>query len=300
MKSLEATVTTVSRRWIQILTPDLKALEARTSTKALDITVGDTVRYQALESDNVIDTVVPRKNELRRVSGPRSKTFAANVDLLIIVAGVGPLFNHGFIDRALVSAAIQSIPALLVVNKCDLPHEEINSAIDYYGSLCQGALRTSVKESRGLDPIIELLQSPELGIVALCGLSGVGKSSILNHLIPQAERATGQVSDRTGQGRQTTSQSVAYPYRRSGIAPLLVIDLPGFQQFGLTHLTPREVSDAFPEFLAAQPECQYNDCLHLNEPVCGVQARLKDNRILASRYESYREILKDIEAARPY
>jgi ribosome biogenesis GTPase len=135
-------------------------------------------------------------------------------------------------------------------------------------------------------------------VAALCGVSGVGKSTILNRLVPDAQARTGAVSDRTGQGKQTTTQPRAFLYGTGG--DKAIIDFPGVQFFGLSHETPQAITKAFPEFLAAAHGCRYADCRHLQEPECAVRTAIEAGTIASWRYDSYRQILQEIEDAREY
>jgi ribosome biogenesis GTPase / thiamine phosphate phosphatase len=158
----------------------------------------------------------------------------------------------------------------------------------------------SAKFSVNLEPLHELLSDPLLELVTFCGISGVGKSSLLNKLVPNGTQAVGAVSGKTGQGKQTTSQSFAYPFSRSGKPMLFIVDTPGVQHFGLTHLTKREVAAGFEEIRTLSPSCDFRDCLHVKERGCAVLEALAEKRFSESRYQSYLHILDEIESAKPY
>lgn len=297
--SISAMVIRASRRWVTLRDAQGQVLEARSSTRALDATVGDQVICEQSDSDLVIKEIEPRRNQLERKNLARSKVFAANVDHLYIVTSVGPLFNTAFIDRALVAAADQEIPATLLLNKID-SDEEIPAEVAYYESISLNILKTSVRRGDGIEQLRKNLESESANLIVFCGLSGVGKSSLLNTLVPESKRDTGSVSERTGQGKQTTTQAEAFPFERPGTQDLLIVDLPGFSQFGMIHIPADRLPLAYPEFLSVRHECAFADCSHIDEPVCGVKARLERGEIDPFRYQSYLEIRDEIKCARSY
>jgi len=220
--------------------------------------------------------------------------------MLYVVTAVIPLFNTVFVDRVLAVAHLEEIQATLILNKTDLGTEDTAPLIDIYERLEIPIFYTSAKHDHGLDEIRSQLETPALSIVALAGVSGVGKSTILNKLVPEAERKTAEVSRKTGKGRQTTSQSVGYLYNRNETPDLLIIDLPGVQNFGVTNLSPRQAAEGFPEFAEKMAQCEYHDCTHTAEPNCAVKDAVDARELSASRYYSYLHMLDEIDEAKEY
>ncbi len=276
---------------------DFRFSEHQVSNQLDDITVGDLVALKNSDSEFLIKETLPRKNCLFRSSSKRRKNICANVDLVLIISAAGTLGNTIFIDRVLTAAQLASIPAALVVNKEDAIDPQELVAI--YSALSIKILTTSTKTAHGLESLQQLILSPELSSVVLCGLSGVGKSSIINQLVPSAERRTQKLSRKTGQGQQTTTQSYGFFMERSQKHPLLLIDTPGVQNFGLSHLTPQELRVSFEEFVQASTNCKYRDCMHADEDEseCEVIRELQNGNIHPSRYASYLNILSEVDLA---
>lgn len=289
-----------SRRHVWIRCADGSNRLGRSSRRALEVVVGDTVRYHLQGDEAVIDEAHERRNLLMRCSARQTKRIVANVDLLLVVTAVKPLFNTAFVDRIIAAATEQRIPVLIVVNKDDLGTAETLSEIEIYKKLGYRICYTSAKNLSGLEQLRERLADPTIQLVALAGVSGVGKSSLLNALIPETDRKTAAVSERTGQGRQTTSQAYAYDYPVTKERSILLVDLPGLQNFGLQHLDRRSIAATFLEFERFAGSCQYSDCRHIAEPGCAVRLALSDGEIAASRYQSYLDLLAEIDAARSY
>lgn len=297
--SKQALVVSKSRRKAQIITADQKQLPAVIPGKLADTTVGDLVLYRLQGKQVLVSSILQRRNCLSRTYRKKVKTIAANLDMVFIVSAVQPLFNTSFVDRVIAVCHLQQIPHTLIVNKIDLDLEETQPLIDIYQKLGINVECTSTKISQGLAGLQKKLEDPSMKIVVLAGVSGVGKSSILNQLVPHADRKTSQVS-KTGQGRQTTSQSVGYIYKRDTGSDVLIIDLPGVQNFGVSNLNQREVADAFVEFSQMKHLCEYADCFHRAEPNCAVKDAVARDQVSESRYLSYLNMLQEIEDAREY
>ncbi|CAM5217041.1 Small ribosomal subunit biogenesis GTPase RsgA OS=Castellaniella defragrans OX=75697 GN=rsgA PE=3 SV=1 [Castellaniella defragrans] len=259
-------------------------------------TVGDQVLVQREGRDEgVIVDILPRRNLLYRSDAARSKQFAANLDQLLLVLAPEPEFSDDLLGRALVAAGSAGIPAHLILNKADL------------GSIAAARSRLAPMAALGI-PIVELcaldaaqVQS-RLGALLkdrstlLLGQSGMGKSTLLNALVPQAQAATQSHSEALGTGRHTTTQTRLFKLPGGGD----LIDSPGFQAFGLQHLDQHEIEQGFPEFADAIAHCRFYNCTHRREPGCGVLAALARGEITPARHALYQRILAENEAARKW
>ena len=228
---------------------------------------------------------------------------AANIDQsLLVVTLKEPRTSQGFIDRWLVTCEAYHVPAVLLFNKCDLyrkkEEERFAAWQKMYGDVGYGLIRMSIKTGEGLDEVKELLQNR---ISLLSGHSGVGKSSFLNALFPSMRLKTQEVSGWSGKGIHTTTFAEMFDLPPSPPAvttmppPGRVIDTPGMREFGLVDISRPELSGYFPEMRALAGQCQFNNCLHLEEPGCVVKVAVQEGSISPDRYISYCAILGSIE-----
>lgn len=297
----QAIVVSASRRHAFLTSDRLTCFKATSSSKAVNLVTGDIVRFIQKGDDYVVESILPRSNTLSRSYRNETRDLVANLAHLIIVSAVPPLFNTLFIDRVLVTAFYESIPVTLVVNKIDLGLSACETQVEMYRELGIQVLLTAAKHGQGLQELRELLAVPEKRILALTGVSGVGKSTILNKLIPDASQQVGEVSSKTGQGKQTTTQPHGFLYHaQPGVPGVMLIDLPGLQNFGVSHLTQDVVAHGFPDIQRLLPQCKYSSCRHLLEEDCGIKRAVERGELAASRYESYCYMCREIEEAKPY
>ncbi len=288
-----------SRRWAEVLRGGFQIVRGTATNNLIDdITVGDLATLTKMSGELKVTALADRKNFLTRQYGKKVKRIAANLDRLYIVTAPGTLLNIDFIDRALCAAGEQAIPTSLIFNKIDLAKGKEDSVLNYYEKIGIDIIRTSAKKG-DVSTLTGILESRNEELVSFAGVSGVGKSSLLNELIPEAERETGSVSARTGQGKQTTSQSMAYVYE-SVNKKMLIIDLPGIQNYGITHLEKQDIVRGMPDILEFAIHCEYSDCAHRAEEQCGVKAALKSGKLAEFRYNSYCAMLDEIESVREY
>lgn len=264
--------------------------------KKTGIAVGDHVQILPEgQHEGVITEVLPRRNLFYRSDAQRSKLFAANIDQLLLVLAAEPEFSDDLLGRALVAASSADIPAHIVLNKADLP----GTAAARKRLDATEALGVPVHTLSALDAdqvrecLMPLLQGR---CTLLLGQSGMGKSTLLNALVPDALAATQAHSEALGTGRHTTTLTRLYPLPDGGD----LIDSPGFQAFGLQHLEPTDIEHGFPEFAPAIAQCRFYNCMHRHEPGCGVLAAIDRGEVSAQRHALYLRILAENEAARRY
>ncbi len=263
------------------------------------IAVGDNVEFE-VEDEAVktamISVIAPRENYIVRVS-PHNKNqkhiVAANLDAAVVIATIAePRTSLGFIDRFLITAEAYHIPAIIVVNKIDLLKEKHKRQLDEWTQIYEGA-------GYELFPIVALdvntvkaLQKRIAGQITLfSGHSGVGKSTLINQLIPGVELKTHEVSGWSGKGQHTTTFAEMFDLPGGGA----IIDTPGVKEFGLIDFDKEELAQYFPEMRRVMNNCKFNNCIHINEPGCAVKAGVNDGTISQERYISYMTILDSIE-----
>lgn len=263
------------------------------------VAVGDHVLYDIEdEAANtiIIRDIAPRKNYIVRVS-PHNRNqkhiIAANLDAALVMATIAaPRTSNGFIDRFLITAEAYHIPAIIVINKTDLLEEEHQTQLAQWTQQYEGA-GYEVYPVSALDPatITALKERLRSRTTLFSGHSGVGKSTLINQLMPQLGLRTNAVSDWSGKGQHTTTFAEMFDLPDGG----RIIDTPGVKEFGLINLEREELSHYFPEMRAVLNDCRFNNCLHLNEPGCAVKAAVAEGRITQERYASYQAILDSIE-----
>lgn len=246
------------------------------------------------ERNGMIEAVLPRSSLLERPdSRGQLRPVAANIDRLGIVLANSPPLNEGLLDRYLVAASIINVTPLIIMNKIDLLDDReqasIRQRLAVYVRLGYEVLYTSAKQAHGLDALQQALSEHT---VIFVGQSGVGKSSLINGLLPGAGAETGQVSSATGKGRHTTTTASLYHLPCGG----RLIDSPGVREFGLTHAEPAEVNEAYPEIHDAAQHCRFNDCRHTNEPGCAVRAAIENDEIDEGRFTRFQAILDSLAA----
>jgi ribosome biogenesis GTPase len=296
---IEGRVLDVSRRYVTLWCAQ-GAVTGTVSSKALEVSPGDLVRAEVRDGKVFVISTLPASRCIHRSYRGIVKRMGSNIDLMCIITAVGPALNPSVIDRMLVAAKVEKIPVLLVVNKADLGLDGLEPFIEVYRDIGVEVITCSAKHSPSLGELEQRLQQRDVRVAALCGVSGVGKSTILNRLVPGAQTRTADVSVRTGQGKQTTTQPRGFLYESPSTEAKVIIDFPGVQLFGLSHLKPEIITASFEEFVEFGQGCRFTDCRHLQEPECAVRDAVEDERIAPWRYNSYIQILQEIEDAREY
>ena len=293
--------------WYILRDPSGRSWNARTKgvLKLEDITstnpvaVGDWVDFEIeseAQSTALIDQILPRHNYINRQS-PRHKhqhhIVAANLDQTVLVVTIRePRTSQGFIDRFLVAAEMYHVKPVLVFNKSDLYRAKdlqlFEALRDMYQPIGYPVLLVSAEKQEGLAELNTVLKDKT---TLLSGHSGVGKSSLLNVLFPGMNRKTQDVSGWSGKGQHTTTFAEMFDLPQGG----KIIDTPGMREFGIVDLSKQELSHYFPEMKNRIQNCQFNNCLHSNEPGCAIKDAVNQGLIHEDRYVSYRTILDSFE-----
>jgi ribosome biogenesis GTPase / thiamine phosphate phosphatase len=260
--------------------------------KKSEVAVGDRVEYQSTSADQgVIVAIGERRNLLYRSDQFKSKLFAANLDQLLIVLATEPHFSEDLLGRALVAAEANELKPLIVLNKIDVEAALplARQRLERYRALGYTVLELSVKgrPEEAREALAEHLHDHQ---TILLGQSGMGKSTLVNLLIPDAEAATREISTALNSGRHTTTFTRLYRLPEGGA----LIDSPGFQEFGLYHLTEGKLERAFPEFRPLLAHCRFYNCHHLHEPGCAILEAIDDGRIAPERQALYAQLMHEI------
>jgi ribosome biogenesis GTPase len=268
-------------------------------TSTNPIAVGDWVEMEMeneLEGTATITKIEQRRNYVARVS-PHNKhkhhIVASNLDQSLLFATLkNPKTSQGFIDRFLVACEMHHIPAVVVFNKADIYEEkELERFLGLqamYQKIGYKIILASMQTKDGLNVLKETLQDK---ITLLSGHSGTGKSTFINHLFPNLDVKTLEVSDWSGKGMHTTTFAQMYNLDFGG----KIIDTPGIKELGLVDVSKTELSGYFPEMKLYLDNCKYNDCLHINELTCGIKQAIGNNKISFDRYQSYYNILESLD-----
>lgn len=304
---MKATVYKSTGSWYQVKDETGKQYNARilgkfkkdglTSTNP--IAVGDIVNIEMeneLEASVTITEIEDRKNYITRQS-PANKhqhhIIASNLDQSLLFATLkDPKTSQGFIDRFLISSEAFHIPAIIIFNKSDLyrkkEEEKFEELKGMYEKIGYTVKKISVEKNEGVEEVKNLLKDK---VTLLSGHSGVGKSSFLNSIFPDMNLKTQDVSGWSGKGMHTTTFAEMFDVPFGG----KIIDTPGIRELGLVDISKQELSHYFPEMRSLINDCQFNNCMHTNEPGCAVKAAVSEGEIAMERYLSYCNILESIE-----
>jgi ribosome biogenesis GTPase len=298
---MEGLVIKSTGSWYQVKTPGGQRVDCRIKgkfrTKGITTTnpiaVGDHVDFE-MEPElgtGVITDLHPRKNYIIRKSinlSRQAQIIAANLDqAFLVVTLASPRTSLGFIDRFLVTAEAYDIPASLVFNKLDLFSDEGLEILAGYKAIYEKigypCYDVSALEGTGIEQVAALLQDK---VTLFSGHSGVGKSSLINALLPDLKLRTMEISEWHDKGVHTTTFAEMFELPQGGY----IIDTPGIRELGVIDIEKQELSHFFPEMRARLNQCKYNSCRHINEPGCAVIKAVEDGEIELSRYESYLSI----------
>jgi ribosome biogenesis GTPase len=278
--------------------------------------VGDRVRWQAATDEGTIERVETRRNLFYRQDEIRTKSFAANLDLVLILIAAEPEFSETQLTRALIAAEAEKIQPIIALNKSDLgapfdlawqrllPYRDMGYNVvplsltqaQWQADHPQEESPLSTVAARGQAQLLQLLRGRTSLVL---GPSGSGKSTLINSLVPGAQVVTGEISQALNSGKHTTTTTTWYwvnsiPSQTDQRTAL--IDSPGFQEFGLRHIAPTQLAELMPDIKAHASECRFYNCTHLHEPGCGVLAQLEANAgtISLRRHRIYKQLFEEL------
>ncbi|HEY6504325.1 MAG TPA: ribosome small subunit-dependent GTPase A [Chitinophagaceae bacterium] len=291
------TVKDGSGKWHNARMKGIFKIDDITSTNP--VAVGDEVEIDVEnegEGTAMITKILGRRNYINRQS-PRfahqHHIVASNLDQSMLVATLKePRTSQGFIDRFLVASEMYHVPAIIVFNKADLHKKKEQEKFEQWKAMYEEVgykvFLVSVKDDEGIEKVKKELAGKT---TLISGHSGVGKSSLLNVILPELALKTGEISGWSGKGQHTTTFAEMFDLPSGGC----IIDTPGMREFGLVDIEKQEVSHYFPEMRDRLNDCQFNNCLHVNEPGCAIKQAVVDGEITEDRYVSYVNILDSVE-----
>jgi ribosome biogenesis GTPase len=287
-------------RHFVVETPEGQRLICHPRGKKSDAVVGDRVRWmpvgQGADAEGVIEHIEPRRNLFFRQDEWRTKSFAANLDQILMLVAGEPMFSESQLSRALIAAESAGIPAALALNKIDLPAAALaRERLQPYRAMGVPVMEVSL---RAAPPASADALAPQLQgrTTLVLGPSGTGKSTLINLMVPQAEAEVGEISQALNSGRHTTTTTRWYWLDSARSTAL--IDSPGFQEFGLRQVRPDQLAALMPDLRAHVAECRFYNCTHRQEPGCGVRAAVERGEISASRYRIYNELYEELAQTR--
>lgn len=264
--------------------------------KKSQVVVGDQVEWLPSTDEGTIEKILPRRNLFYRQDEIRTKSFAANLDQVVILLAAEPEFSQMQLTRALIAAEAEHIKPIIALNKSDLTDlfARALERLAPYTAMGYTVLQLAIKHGRSGD-LVERLQNKTSLIL---GPSGTGKSTLINQFIPNALVSTGEISHALNSGKHTTTSTNLYWVDAERKTAL--IDSPGFQEFGLHHIDAMQLAAYMPDLKPHVSKCKFYNCTHLHEPGCGVQAAVVSGEINASRYKLYGMLFAELTEPKHY
>ena len=284
-ESLQGRIIVNFRRHSVVEQADGTRVNCMVKGRKLKPVAGDRVRWEPSEKGGAIIEILPRHGVLERYDTGRDRqVLAANVDQAVVVNAIEPGTDWFTVDKYLAALEANEIEPLILLNKIDLASEQqladLDARFDVYRRLDYRVLFVSTQTQQGMETLLEQLSGK---ISVLVGASGVGKSAITQHLMPDENVRIGEISAASGEGRHTTTATVLYHLAGGGD----LIDSPGVREYRLWPMPPRDIAPLFREIRSLQGKCRFADCLHTKEPGCAIKAAHEAGDIHARRYASY-------------
>lgn len=296
-------------RHVWVETPDGRRLICHPRGKKGQAVVGDRVLWQATQDEGTIEKVEPRRNLFYRQDEIRTKSFAANLDQVLILIAAEPEYSESQLARALIAAEAEHIRPIIALNKSDLvqPFTQAWERLAVFRDMGYTVLPLALKprtettrshaESDDMHTLAPLLAGKTTLVL---GPSGAGKSTLINRLVPGAQVLTNEISTALNSGKHTTTSTSLYWVDRA--SNTAVIDSPGFQEFGLNHIEPMHLAGLMPDIKAFASDCKFYNCTHLHEPGCGVISTVKNGSspggISVRRYKIYSDLFAELSQKR--
>ena len=277
-------------------TPDGERRICHPRGKKNQVVVGDRVQWLPSSDEGTIEKVEARRNLFYRQDEIRTKSFAANLDQVLILLGAEPEFSEMQLTRALIAAEAAHITPLIALNKRDLsePFARALTRLAPYSAMGYTVLQTAFKNG----DLADLPERLHGKTTLVLGPSGTGKSTLINQLVPDANVATSEISQALNSGKHTTTTTTWHWVNTATQTAL--IDSPGFQEFGLHHIEAMQLAAYMPDIKPHVTDCKFYNCTHLHEPSCGVQAAVERGEIHASRYKLYGMLFAELTQAPNY
>lgn len=296
-------------RHVWVETPDGRRLICHPRGKKGQAVVGDRVLWQATQDEGTIEKVEPRRNLFYRQDEIRTKSFAANLDQVLILIAAEPEYSESQLARALIAAEAEHIRPIIALNKSDLvqPFTQAWERLAVFRDMGYTVLPLALKPrtetgqtDTGANDLHTLTPLLARKTTLVLGPSGAGKSTLINRLVPGAQVLTNEISTALNSGKHTTTSTSLYWVDRA--SNTAVIDSPGFQEFGLNHIEPMHLASLMPDIKAFASDCKFYNCTHLHEPGCGVISTVKNTSdargISARRYKIYSDLFAELSRKR--